>query len=303
MKILNGLILTALAPLAAGSAPTPPAKPGPPTVTALAMGWKVAFTPLKGALNYIVTDPDQHWFSSAAGSAHLQPQSPVFVQGLSGGGGASASLQVFAQTESGWVPITTVSKPVGTAGKPPAFTDPYWIYHDGQFNWSCDFSWVGGDAGALLPQFGGTGTRPNPEDVSISWFDLSVPAVSGPETIRITHPVTGNFAPCILGTTVDFVAHSYAFWTIAIRPDYENANYTVVFEGTNDAVVSNTVTLAPYVAKPFKGAFRTGAWNIVNVPLSAFGPRAGVYKMVIQQVSGTQGTWHVDDLGLTNTAR
>ena len=272
--------------------------PGPPvggtTVTALPLGWRVNFPPVNGAVNYVVTDPHQHWLSSSAGSPHLQSQPPIFVQGISGAGSVSASLQIYTQTASGFVtssPVLASAKSTGAV----AVTDPYWIYHNGQYNWSCDFSQFGGDPNVLLPQYGGAGGPPNPNDVDIAWFDTSVPALSGPETIRINNPVTGNFSPCILGTTVSL--SGFAYLTVGIRPEYAPANYTVLLEGQNDAVVSNLVTLGKYAS------FTANAWSRVNVPVKDLNITAGVYKVIIQQVTGQYGVWHVDDLGWVNTAR
>jgi hypothetical protein len=285
--------------------PTPTPQPGStPVVTALPMGWKVNFAPVAGAINYVVVDPNQHWLSSSAGSPHLQSQPPLFAQGVSGpSSGASAAFQVFAQTASGWSKGSPVAAAVKVGGSLPAYTDPYWVYHGGSFNWSCDFSQPGGDAGALLPQYGGTGGASNLQDVDIAWFDGSIAPVSGPGSVRIKNRVTGNFSPCALGTTIDLVGHPYAYWIIAIQPEYFGANYTLVYEGLNDLVVSNTVTLAQYVTRPAKGSFTSNAWNFVNVPMSALAVRAGVYKTIIQQMPGQSGTWHVDDLGWASAPR
>ena len=300
------LFLTCATAFAQTPKPTPPPTPsGTPVVTALPMGWKVNFTPVPGAINYVVVDLNQHWYSSFAGSPHIQSQPPIFVQGVSGAAaGSTAALQVFAQSANGsWSAGSASARVTRIGGSLPTYSDPYWVYHAGQYNWSCDFSQPGGDAGAILPHFGGTGTPSNAEDVDIAWFDTSVPAVSGPGSIRIKHTVTGNFSPCALGTTIDLIGHPYAYWTLAILPEYANADYTVVYEGHDDAVVSNTVTLAQYVTRPTKGSFTPNQWNFVNVPMAALGVKAGLYKTIISQVSGQSGIWHVDDLGWANVAR
>lgn len=273
-------------------------------VTALPMGWKVSFAPVAGAVNYLVTDPNQHWLSSGAGSAHVSPSSPIFVQGGSG----AASLMVYAQSAKGWSAGSTAWPSVKVLGALPAYTDPYWIYANGTYNWSGDFSQPGGDPATLLPQFGGSGGQPNPNTVAINWFytgDASFPAGA----VQIINPVAGNFSPAIPGATIDLGAHPYAFWVATVKPTYANADYNLKFESMNDEVVTNILpSLKQYVTAPTPGAFTQNAVNTLNVPMSALALHANktdgktsIYKIVWQQNFGTAGTWLVGQVGFANT--
>lgn len=283
--------------------PTPPPPSSGVTVTGLPLGWRVAFAPVAGAINYVATDLNQHWLSSAAGSPHVQSQPPIFAQGVSGASStASATFTVFAQTSSGaWNQVGQANGPTQIGGSVPAWTDPFWIYNAGVFNGSCDFSQLGGDPNALLPQFGGTGKPSGANDVDIAWWDTGTAGVSGPQSIRVKSPVADNFSPCFLGTTLDLIGHPYTYWTVAIRPDYVNADFTLVFEGNNDLVVSNQVTLSGFVTAPAAGHFTANAWNRVNVPMTALKVTNGVYKTIIQQPYSQSGIWHVDALGFSNS--
>ena len=273
-------------------------------VTALPMGWKVSFTPVAGAVNYLATDLNQHWISSGAGSAHVSPASPIFVQGGAGG----ASIQVFAQSAKGWSTGSTAWPSVKVTGALPAYTDPYWVYHAGMYNWSGDFSQTGGDLGTLLPQFGGSGALPNPNTVAIEWFyagDASFPQGA----VRITNSATGNFSPAIPGQTIDLGAHPYGYWTATVKPTYANADYNLKFESMNDEVVTNLLpSLKKYVTAPTPGVFTQNAVNTLNVPMSALAVHANktdgktsIYKMVWEQNYGTAGVWLVGQVGLANS--
>jgi hypothetical protein len=262
------------------------------------MGWKVAFTEVAGAVNYCVVDPSQHWINTQAGSAHVTLHSPAFVQGGSG----SASFVIYSQAANGtWSSASPAAAPSKVVGALPAFTNPYWVYANGTYNWSGDFSQPGGDTNTMLPQYGGTGAAVNPNDVEIDWFytgDSSFPSGA----VRIVNSVTGNFSPAIPGYTVDLIAHAYGYWTALIKPTYANANYNLKFEGQNDAVVSALLpSLAKYVTAPTAGVFTQNAVNHVNIPFSAFAVNAPVYKMILQQNNGTQGVWLVGQLGLANS--
>jgi hypothetical protein len=289
----------------------PPPSGNAPTITnvvAMPMGWKVSFTAVPGALNYAVTDPSQHWFSTQGGSAHITSASPAFVQGA--GGAASASFAVAAQTSSGWTKLSASSRTVSLSGSLPAFSDPYWIYHAGTYYWSGDFSQPGGDTGTILPQFGGTGAAPNPNTIKIEWFytgDSAFPAGA----VRIQNPVSGNFSPAIPGLTIDLGAHPYAYWIAAVKPTYAGADYNLKLESLNDEVVTNVLpSLKQYVTAPTAGVFTQNAINRINVPMSALALHANktdgkrsIYKIVFEQNQPTAGTWLVDDLGFANAPR
>ena len=286
-------------------------KPVITSVTPMPMGWKVAFTGVPGALNYAIVDPNQHWFSTQAGSAHVTLNSPAFIQGYSGSGAPqSASFQIAAQMPGGWTALSSSSANTRISGKLPEFTDPYWIYHDGTYFWSGDFSQPGGDPSAILPQFGGSGNTPSSNDIVIDWFhagDQDFPAGA----VRIVNAVTGNFSPAIPSATIDLGAHPYAFWVATVKPLYANADWNLKFESMNDEVVTNILpSLKQYVTAPTPGTFTQNAVNTLNVPMSVLALHANktdgkhsIYKIVWEQNASTAGTWLVGEMGFANKAR
>lgn len=285
----NGVCTTPVTP-PSGSAPTIGA------VTALPMAWKVNCAAPAGVLNLAAVDPNQTWFSSGAGSAHVSKQCPLLVQGA--GGAATASFVVYAQTAQGWSVASAASSSSTSPGTLPAYTDPYWIIHAGAYNWQGDYSFPGGDLNALPPPKS-AGGLPSANDIEIDWWD-SFAGVSGPTSVKIVLTAAGNFAPAITGYTIDLVTNPYKYFTIAINPASAGAKYNVIWETSNDLVVSNTVELAPYVTSPNVGSFTANVWNHVNVPFSAFALQGRtIYKQKIASEQG--GVWHVDNLGFSNS--
>ncbi len=271
---------------ALASAPSPGGGlPGAPTglvPTALPCAFKLSFTPPDDGgspiLGYYAYDPKTPWISSWAGSAHVLKRSPILIQGGSG----THSFVVRAVNKNGVGPFSALSKTVTAPGTPPPATDPYWIYHDGSFNWEGDFSWPGGRT--VPPAVPGVA-------IETDWFDESVPALSGPGCVGIVLPGPGNFAP-VLGKTVDVVALGYKYWTVAIRPGYDKPNFTITFETVHDVIVTKKVPLSKY------GTFTKGQWATINIPISDFGLQRPVYKMLLE--AGEAGSWHVDNLGFCN---
>jgi hypothetical protein len=287
--LVNGVCTAPVIP-PAGTAPVIGA------VTALPMAWKVDCTAPAGAINLAAVDPNQTWFNSGAGSAHVSKQCPLLVQGA--GGPSSASFVVYAQTASGWSAASAKSPVSSSPGMLPAWGDPYWIIHAGQYNWQGDYSFPGGDTNAIPPPKGSGGV-PSAQDIEIDWWD-AFPGVNGATSVKIVLTASGNFAPAITGTTIDLVAHPYKYFTLAINPATAGAKYNVIWETTNDAVVSNTVELAQYVTSPVAGVFTPNVWNHVNAPFAAFGLQGStIYKQKIASEQG--GTWHVDNLGFSNS--
>ncbi len=197
LKLIVVVFLTVLqadcasAQSAPASAPVPGGGlPGAPTglvPTALPCAFKLNFTPPDDGgspiLGYYAYDPKTPWVSSWAGSVHVLKRSPILIQGGSG----THSFVVRAVNKNGVGPFSTLSKSVTSPGTPPPATDPYWIYHEGSFNWEGDFSWPGGRT--VPPAVPGAA-------IETDWFDESVPALSGPGCVGIVLATPGNFAPC-----------------------------------------------------------------------------------------------------------
>jgi hypothetical protein len=294
-----------------GSGPHGGAAPGAPTevvASALPYGFKVSFaTPSDNGspiLAYAAVSPEQTWLSSWAGSWHIQRESPLFVQG---GCRGPVGFIVYAYSANGWSAASSESSLVTSPCTVPSVgTDPYWIYFGGVYRWNGDFSQPSGGLDAAPPAHGGGGGALDQSAVEIDWFSTDVaPPVSDPggTVVKVADAagVGTGFLPSITGLTMD--PTGYRLLVMCLYPTYPEADFSVHFETANDATASDTLDLAAYNGgRPLA----QGAWTCLNIPLTDLhigSYNAGadtVYKMLLFQGSGTQGTWYLDALGFAN---
>lgn len=193
----------------------------------------------------------------------------------------------------------TVSVAPASAGSPapPATTPPapsgkvqLWVYSSGYFQWAGDYSF------ALD---------------SLSYTDTSGSPLSPPYDIKVVSEPYGGWQPYGCGSEwqsqrVEGVAvcaalfewknPGYTALTFAIKPTVANWSGNVYFVGVGDVSLNCGQSLpGDYGPNPPLA----NQWNVYTVPLSdlCVAATATLYKFAIQDQTGSQDTWFIDNVG------
>jgi hypothetical protein len=154
-------------------------------------------------------------------------------------------------------------------------TEPFWVYHNGQFNWAGDYSWL-----ARIDYRDTQGIAPGHR------YDIAV---------RITGK-WGGFQPFAPGGRFDVSRHKYLVYSV--KPTVAGQKFGTGFAAMNDVADGKPVTVAgpPYGPVPV-----AGQWGTYKIPLSEFDlTNRFVLKFTIADGSGLDNNlFYVDDIGFT----
>ena len=146
-----------------------------------------------------------------------------------------------------------------------------WVYHDGRFLWSGDYSF---NANALYTDNGG-GPPDGRHDIKVT--------VTGP---------WGGFQP--FARNWEFDLRPYACFTFALKPTVPEQTIRVYFEGSGDILAGTFVDALKYGPTPL-----VGQWSTYTIPLSELGIAGRhVAKFAIQDQTGLpNNVFYLADIG------
>jgi hypothetical protein len=150
----------------------------------------------------------------------------------------------------------------------------FWVYHNGEFNWPGDYSFV---------------ATPNYRDTS------GLP-LSGKYDVKVT--VTspwGGWQP--YATNWVFDTTPYTYLRFALKPTVANQRAQVYFMLVGDKPVGVDVDPFKYGPAPV-----VGQWGVYTIPLADIGvAKIKIYKFAIQDQTGLgNNVFYVDDVAFTN---
>jgi hypothetical protein len=155
------------------------------------------------------------------------------------------------------------------------------VYYNGAMspNWPLDYSW-----GGLVADYKDTSGAP----------------LSGAADIKVTAPAWAGWQPASLNWSFDITGCKYL--TFALKPTRANTAWYSAFLYVGDIAtgvvlnISNGGTYGP--VNP-----TVGAWNVYKIPLKDYFPNgvvpATIYKFFLQDASGVDDTWYIDNVGFT----
>ncbi len=155
---------------------------------------------------------------------------------------------------------------VGAGGSPSVF----WVYHDGEFAWPGDYSFV----------------------ATPDYRDKSGVPLSGKYDIKVTLTSKwGGWQP--FATNWVFDTAPYTYLRFALKPTQPNQSAQVYFMLVGDKPVGTTVNPFKYGPAPV-----VGQWNVYTIPLADIGvARTKIYKFAIQDQTGLpDNVFYVDDV-------
>lgn len=193
----------------------------------------------------------------------------------------SAELQALANAVAPLIPATppVVTPPVVI---PPVITPPaagtFWVYQNGQFNWTNHFSFNGS------PNLGDTLGRPVGGKADIA-FTLATPF--------------GGYQPYL---AAGFDTSKYKYLTYSIKPTIAGQIIATGFDANNDVRDGNPVVVAGPGLTKYGPVPVVGQWATYKVPLADFAlNNANVLKFSIADGSGSPAgsVIYIDNVGFT----
>jgi hypothetical protein len=160
----------------------------------------------------------------------------------------------------------------------PASAGTFWVYHNGTFNWTADFSFL----------------------ASINYKDTATAALSGPDVIGVSIVgAYGGFQPYALN---GFDTSPYKYLIFSIKPTVANQIIGTGFDANNDVKDGNPLTIAgPGITQYGPAVPVVGQWNSYKIPLADFAfNNPDVLKFSIADGTGNPtNLFYVDNVGFT----
>jgi hypothetical protein len=146
----------------------------------------------------------------------------------------------------------------------------FWVYHDGEFAWPGDYSYV----------------------ATPDYRDKSGAPLSGKYDIKITLTSKwGAWQPFATNWVFDTTPYNYL--RFALKPTQPNQAAQVYFMLVGDKPVGTMVNPLKYGPPPV-----VGQWNVYTIPLADIGvAKTKIYKFAIQDQTGLpNNVFYVDDV-------
>jgi len=172
--------------------------------------------------------------------------------------------------------LVTLTGLVGCASAGPNTADDgsgsrvFWVYHDGEFAWPGDYSYV----------------------ATPDYRDRSGVPLSGKYDIKVTLTSKwGGWQPFATNWVFDTAPYNYL--RFALKPTQPNQTAQVYFMLVGDKPVGTTVNPFKYGPAPV-----VGQWNVYTIPLADIGvAKTKIYKFAIQDQTGLpNNVFYVDDV-------
>jgi hypothetical protein len=225
------------------------------------------YTATNGTLNWADGDASSKTISIPVSNSSAFSGTKSFNLALSGPT-AGATL---SSPNSATVTITgsgTGSAPAGGV---------FWVYHNGVFNWTADFSFL----------------------ASINYKDTATTALSGPYTIGVA--VTGAYGAFQPYSVPGFDTTPYKYLIFSVKPTVSNQVIGTGFDANNDVADGIPLTVAGPQMTKYGPAPVAGQWNSYKIPLADFGfNNPSVLKFTIADGTGINSNlYYVDNVGFT----
>lgn len=194
----------------------------------------------------------------------------------------AAELQALANAVAPLIPVATtppvVTPPVVTPPVTPPAAGTFWVYQNGQFNWTSHFSFNGS------PNLSDTSGKPVGGKADIA-FTLATPF--------------GGYQPYL---TAGFDTSRYKYLTYSIKPTVAGQIIATGFDANNDVKDGNAVVVAGPGITKYGPVPVVGQWATYKVPLADFAlTNVDVLKFSIADGSGSPAgsIIYVDSIGFS----
>ncbi len=226
------------------------------------------YTASSGTLNWADGDGAAKTFPITISNATAFSGTKSFTVSLSNaGGGASLGNPTSA--------AVTINGSGTSSGGSSGST--FWVYHDGAFHWTADFSFL----------------------ASINYKDTNTAPLSGPSVIGVT--ITGAFGGFQPYSLNGFDTSPYKYLIFSIKPTVPNQVIGTGFDANNDVKDGEPLTIAGPGITKYGPVPVVGQWNSYKIPLADFGfNNPNVLKFSIADGTGNPtNLFYVDNAGFS----
>jgi hypothetical protein len=173
--------------------------------------------------------------------------------------------------------VTITGSGISSGGGSTVSGPVFWVYHNGVFNWTADFSFL----------------------AAINYKDTATTPLSGPYTIGVS--IVGAYGGFQPYSVPGFDTTPYKYLIFSIKPTVNNQVIGTGFDANNDVADGVPLTIAGPQMTKYGPVPVAGQWNSYKIPLADFGfNNPSVLKFSIADGTGNiTNLFYVDNVGFT----